>query len=123
MIDSLKRPPGSLRWAPRQRFTLNEAGRQAKLSYDLAITTAHEHGGGREALEAAQAAWSAPFGLQPDDGVLLDELSRAKVTVAQMAEALADCGTTRPEVQASIDRLFKAGLLEPDPRPASEQAI
>jgi len=123
MIDSLKRPPGSLRWAPRQRFTLNEAGRQAKASYDLAIATAHEHSGGREALETAQRAWATPFGLQPDDAVLLEELSRAKVTVAQMAEALADCGTTRPEVQASTDRLFKSGLLEADPRPASEHTV
>jgi hypothetical protein len=123
MIDSLKRPPGSLRWAPRQRFTLNEAGRQAKASYDLAVTTAREHGGGREALEAAQTAWSAPFGLQPGDGVLLDELSRAKVTVAQVAEALADCGASRAEVQSSTDRLFKAGLLEADPRPATEHTV
>jgi hypothetical protein len=123
MIDSLKRPPDSLRWAPRQRFTLNEAGRQAKLSYDLAITAAHEHGGGRQALEAAQLAWASPFGLKPDDAVLLEELSRAKVTVAQMAEALADCGTTRAEVQASTDRLFKSGLLEADPRPASEHTF
>jgi hypothetical protein len=123
MIDSLKRPPGSLRWAPRQRFSLNESGRQAKASYDLAITAARGHGGGREALEAAQKAWATPFGLQPDDGLLLEEFSRAKVTVAQVAEALADCGTTRAEVQSSTDRLFKSGLLEPDPRPATEHAV
>jgi hypothetical protein len=123
MIDSLKRPPGSLRWAPRQRFTLNDAGRQAKVSYDLAIGAARDHDGGREALEAAQAAWCAPFGLQPNDGLLLDEFSHSKVTVAQVAEALADCGTTRAEVQSSTDRLFKAGLLEADPRPASEHTV
>jgi hypothetical protein len=123
MIDSLKRPPGSLRWAPRQRFTLNEAGRQAKDSYDRAIAAAHEDGGGRQTLEAAQAAWSIPFGLLPGDGVLLDEFSRAKLTVAQVTEALADCGTTRTEVQSSTDRLFKAGLLEADPRPANEHTV
>jgi len=123
MIDSLKRPPGSLRWAPRQRFTLNEAGRQAKASYDLAIAAAHEHSGGRAALEVVQAAWATPFGLQPGDGLLLEEFSRGKATVAQVAEALADCGTTRAEAQATTDRLFKAGLLEADPQPTSEHTV
>jgi hypothetical protein len=123
MIDSLKRPPGSLRWAPRQRFTLNDSGQQAKVSYDLAIAAARGSGGGREALEAAQAAWATPFGLKPDDGVLLEEFSHSKVTVAQVAEALADCGATRAEVQSSTDRLFKSGLLEADPRPATEHTI
>jgi hypothetical protein len=123
MIDSLKRPPGSLRWAPRQRFTLNEVGRQAKASYDSAVVAAHEHGGGRDVLEAAQQAWATVYGLQPGDGLLLDEFARAKATVAQASEALADCGITRPEAQAATDRLFKAGLLEADPLPASAQTV
>jgi hypothetical protein len=119
MIDSLKRPPGSLRWAPRQRFTLNEAGRAAKASYDSAIAATHEHGGGREVLEAAQQAWAGPFGLEAGDGLLLDEFAGGKTTVSQVAEALADCGISRQEVQAATDRLYKAGLLEADPQPAS----
>jgi hypothetical protein len=123
MIDSLKRPPGSLRWAPRQRFTLNEVGRQAKVSYDLAVAAAHEQGGGRDVLEAAQLAWAAPFGLQPGDALLIDEFASGKATVAQAAEALADCGITRAEAQAATDRLYKAGLLEADPQAASVQTV
>jgi hypothetical protein len=123
MIDSLKRPPGSLRWAPRQRFTLNDLGRAAKASYELAVSAAHEREGGRARLEAAQSAWASPFGLDAGDGLILGEFARAKLTVAQVAEALADCGITRPEAQAATDRLYKAGLLEPDPQPASEHTV
>ncbi len=119
MIDSLKRPPGSLRWAPRQRFGLSAAGDAARAGREQAIASAHTEDNGREGLDEALALWAKPLGIEPGDGVYLEEFTLGLRTVAQVAESLADCGTTKPEVQASTDRLFKAGLLDPDP-PAPE---
>ena len=68
-------------------------------------------------MDRVQSDWSTPLGIEPTDGVYLEELSVGNRTVAQVAEALADCGGTRVEAQAAIDRLFSAGLLEPDPKP------
>ena len=65
------------------------------------------------------AMWAKPLGIEPGDGVYLEEFLTGTLTVSQVAESLADCGTTKPEVQAAADRLFKAGLLDPDP-PAPE---
>ncbi len=119
MIDSLKRPPGSLRWAPRQRFGLSAAGQAARLARDLAIASAHTEDNGRQGLDEALAEWAKPLGIEPGDGVYLEELKLGLRTVSQVAESLADCGMTKPEVQAATDRLYKAGLLDPDP-PAPE---
>jgi len=119
MIDSLKRPPGSLRWAPRQRFALSAAGQAARLGRQQAVASARDQDNGREGLDDALAQWAKPLGIEPGDGVYLEELTTGPRTVTQVAESLADCGSSKPEVQAATDRLYKAGLLDPDP-PAPE---
>ncbi len=118
MIDSLKRPEGSLRWPPRQRFVLSAAGEEAKAAWDRAVAGARCADGGRAGLEAAERSWAEPLLIDPGDGIFLSEISRNGRTVAHIAEALADCGTTKAEAQAAIDRLFKAGLILPEPKPA-----
>jgi hypothetical protein len=122
MIDSLKRPPGALRWAPRQRFGLSPAGNQARLARERAIASARIEDNGRQGLDEALAAWAKPLGIEPGDGVFLEELSHGLRTVSQVAESLADCGTSKAEVQAATDRLYKAALLDPDP-PAPEPRV
>jgi len=119
MIDSLKRPPGSLRWAPRQRFGLSPSGEAARLSREQAIAGVRSEDGGREGLDQAMTQWATPLGIESGDGVFLEEFALGLRTVSQVAESLADCGTTKSEVQAAADRLYKAGLLDPDP-PAPE---
>jgi hypothetical protein len=115
MIESLKRPPGSLRWAPRQRFALSANGLQARASREQAIAALRTKDSGRDELDACLLAWAQPLGVEPADGVYLEEFARGPLTVAQVTEALQDCGAAKPEVQAAADRLFKAGLLEADP--------
>ena len=115
MIDSLKRPPGALRWAPRQRFGLSVAGQDARHTRQLAVAVAREQNAGREGLDEALANWAKPLGIEPGDGVYLEEFTLGRLTVSQVADSLADCGSNKAEVQAAADRLFKAGLLDPDP--------
>jgi hypothetical protein len=122
MIDSLKRPPGALRWAPRQRFALSIAGREARQARQEAIASARHEDNGREGLDEALGSWAKPLGIEPGDGVYLEEFTQGCVTVSHVAESLADCGTNKAEVQAAADRLFKAGLLDPDP-PAPEPRV
>ena len=115
MIESLKRPPGSLRWAPRQRFSLSANGLKARADREAAIAAARTRDSSRESLDTAVADWAKPLAVDPGDGVYLEEFARGPLTVAQVTEALADCGAAKPEVQAAADRMFKAGLLEADP--------
>jgi hypothetical protein len=115
MIESLRRPPGALRWAPRQRFMLSETGQQARQSRQTAVDRARRTDEGRSGLEAAERSWAEPLGIQPGDGVFLEEFSSQPRSVAQVADGLADCGSTRPEAQAAVDRLVRAGLLQPVP--------
>src|SRR5579864_6834802 len=114
MIESFKRQPGALRWPPRQRFSLSAAGQEARQKRERCIAAAREAEGGREAQEHAELEWATPLAILPDDGIYLEELAKGGRTVTQVAESLADCGVTRVEAQAAVDRLFKAGLLEPD---------
>ncbi len=117
MIESFKRPPGSLRWPPRQRFALTVAGLEARSKRELLFASVRASQGGREEQERAERDWASPLKVEPSDGIYLNELTAEGKTVAQLAESLADCGATKVEAQAAIDRLFKAGLLEPAARP------
>jgi len=121
MIESLRRPPGAMRWAPRQRFTLSAPGREAREARLAAVELARRVDEGRSGLETAERAWAEPLGIHPEDGVYLEEFTAQARSVAQVADALADCGATRPEAQAAVDRLVRAGLLEPVP--AGELAV
>ena len=101
MIDSLKRPPGSLRWAPRQRFRLSVAGQTARLAREQAVASARIEDNGRQGLDDALAQWAKPLGIEPGDGVYLEEFTcRPAYRDAGRRRSLADCGTTKPEVQA-----------------------
>jgi hypothetical protein len=88
---------------------------QARASREQAIVEVRSKDSGREELDATLAQWARPLGVEPGDGVYLEEFARGPLTVAQVTEALTDCGAARVEVQAAADRLFKAGLLEADP--------
>jgi hypothetical protein len=114
MIESFKRQPGALRWPPRQRFSLTAAGLESRQKRERCIASARAAEGGREAQEQAELEWATPLGVSPSDGIYLEELIKGGRTVTQIAESLADCGITRVEAQTAVDRLFKAGLLEPD---------
>jgi hypothetical protein len=115
MIESLRRPPGAMRWAPRQRFMISPVGQQAREARQVAVELARRVDEGRSGLEAAERSWAEPLGIHPEDGVYLEEFAAQPRSVAQVADGLADCGATRPEAQAAVDRLVRAGLLEPVP--------
>jgi hypothetical protein len=119
MIESFKRVPGALRWPPRQHFSLTAAGQESRQKRERCIASARAAEGGREAQEQAEREWATPLGIEPGDGIYLEEFVKGGRTVTQVAESLADCGVTRVEAQAAADRLFKAGLLEPDQKPLS----
>ncbi|MFN7133044.1 MAG: hypothetical protein ACK4N5_13265 [Myxococcales bacterium] len=113
MLDSLKKRPGSLRWAPRQRFTPTDTGRQALADYREAVEKHQSFDRSREGLEKLQKDWSASYKVEPPDAAILAEFAVKDRQPREVQTALADCGTTLPEVQAAVDRLYLAGLLAP----------
>ncbi len=123
MIESFKRPPGSLRWPPRQRFLLTQLGREACEERGEAIAASRAANEGRDGLEQREREWADRRSIEPGDGIFLAELLEGPQTASQLAERLADFGSTRAEAQAALDRLFKAGLVaaetrgQPDPQP------
>jgi len=110
MLDSLK-PHHGKRWPRGQKFVLSASGTAAEVAYREAVQNARAQG--RAALELAQRSWAAPLGLESADGVLLGELRGSRKSIADLARALEDCGTTAAEVKAAVDRLAGAGLIEP----------
>jgi hypothetical protein len=115
MLQSLK-PNGGRRWPRGQRFHLTASGAAAEEALAGAIREARAQG--RAALETAQARWAEPHRLQAGDGVVLAQLRQGGQSLAEVAEALADCGCTRAEVKLSLDRLVDRALAEPLPLPA-----
>jgi hypothetical protein len=101
------------RWPRGQKFTLSAMGVQAEEAYRGAVLEARAVS--RSALDAALAAWAAPRQVASGDGVILGELRAKPRGLQDLARALEDAGTSAAEVRASVDRLFKAGLLEPVP--------
>ncbi len=101
------------RWPRGQKFTLTEAGRLAEVAHREVVNGARSSG--RSALDAALVAWAGPLGLEPRDGVVLQELAGKKRGLNELGEALADAGVSAPEVKASVDRLVVARLVEPVP--------
>jgi hypothetical protein len=112
MLESLK-SRGGKRWPRGQKFVLSATGVEAEASYREAVATARSSG--RSALDASQRAWAEPYALQPGDGVILGELRGGKRSIADLAKALEDCGTTAADVKAAVDRLTDALLVEPSP--------
>ncbi len=106
------------RWPRGQKFSLSAAGQVAdRLHRD---TVNGSRASGRAALDAALAAWAAPFGVQPGDGLLLSELRGQRRGLNDLILAMESSGIEPAEVKSSIDRLVKAGLAEPvAPEPAA----
>jgi hypothetical protein len=119
MLESLK-PRGGKRWPRGQKFALSESGVAAEAAYREGVIAARAQG--RAALESAERAWAEPLQLRPGDGVVLGELRGGKKSIADVAKALEDCGTTPQEVKSAIDRLSDAGLVEPSPVAATAAA-
>ncbi len=113
MLDSLKKRPGSLRWPPRQRFTLTESGRIALAEYAEAIERYHASGQGRDQLEAAQHGWAESHKVDGRDAAILGEFAARERLPREVQAALEDCGVSLADVQAAVDRLYTAGLLGP----------
>jgi hypothetical protein len=128
MLDSLKKRPGSLRWPPRQRFTVTESGRVALNEYAEAIERYHAGSLSlRDELTSLQKHWADLHKVDPTDAAILGEFATEERLPREVQASLDDCGTTLPEVQASVDRLFTAGLLAPagggGPLPPPNEAI
>lgn len=119
MLDSLK-PRAGRRWPRGQRFQLSPAGLDAEGAHAETVRDARALG--RNALDSARRRWAEPLGLQPGDGVVLGELKPGRRSLADLAEALESCGSTRAEVKESVDRLVERGLVEPLPLPAQAGA-
>lgn len=115
MLESLK-PRDGRRWPRGQRFQLTAAGQEAEAAHGDVVREARAQG--RAALEAAQLRWAEPLGVLPGDGVVLTQLKPGRRNLADLAEALADCGATKAEVKVTVDRLVERGLAEPLPLPA-----
>jgi len=115
MLDSLK-PRAGRRWPRGQRFQLTPTGLAAEVAHSEAIREARALG--RSALEVAQRRWAEPLGLQPCDGVVLGELKPGRRSLADVSDALENCGSSRADVKDSVDRLVERGLVEPLPLPA-----
>lgn len=115
MLESLK-PREGHRWPRGQRFQLTAAGIAAEESHAEAVREARAQG--RGALDQAQRRWAEALGLEACDGVVLTELKPGKKSLGDLASALDDCGRTKADVKASVDRLVDKALVEPLPLPA-----
>jgi hypothetical protein len=108
-----KTPTDPKRWPRGQKFSISASGTPAQESYRSAV--AHARASGRTALDSALAAWAAPLGVAPSDGVLLAELSGKRLGVSALCAALDGAGIAAEDVRAGIARLVAAGLVEPVP--------
>jgi len=101
------------RWPRGQKFTLSDAGGEIEESYRAMVGAARWSG--RPALEAALAAWAAPRGLAPGDGVVLGELRGKRLGLADLCRGLESAGIAPEEVRAAVGRLVAAGAVQPLP--------
>jgi len=114
MLDSLKKRPGSLRWAPRQRFCATEAGRLALQEYEESIARYQARiEKNRADLDKLQQGWAQAHKVTAADATVLGEFAKKDLLPREVQVALDACGTTLREVQEAVDRLFTAGLLAP----------
>lgn len=111
MPSALPTTDATRRWPRGQKFTLSAAGEAADRLHRDAVNGAR--GSGRATLDAALAAWAAPLGVQPGDGLLLSELRGQRRGLNDLVQAMETSGIEPAEVKSAIDRLVKAGLAEP----------
>jgi hypothetical protein len=107
--------PGSAprRWPRGQKFVLSAAGQLADQLHRETVNGSRSSG--RSSLDAALAAWAAPLGIKPTDGVLLGELRGQRRGFNELASSLETSGIEPAEVKAAVERLVTAGLAEPAP--------
>lgn len=112
MLDSLKKRPGSLRWAPRQRFGASELGKTALAVYAESIAQYQaREAKDREELTKLQRVWAETYKVTVDDASILGEFAQKDRLPREVQSSLDSCGTTLREIQEAIDRLYSAGLL------------
>jgi hypothetical protein len=111
MPSGLLTTDAARRWPRGQKFTLSAAGEAADRLHRDAVNGARSSG--RATLDAALTAWAAPLGVQPGDGLLLSELRGQRRGLNDLVRAMESSGIEPAEVRSSIDRLVKAGLVEP----------
>jgi hypothetical protein len=105
------KPPTGKRWPRGQKFTVSAVGAAAEEDYRAAVTSSRASG--RAALDSALAAWAAPRGVAPADGVVLSQLSGKRLGLGDLCESLETAGIVPDEVRAAIGRLVEAGIVEP----------
>jgi hypothetical protein len=105
------KPPTGKRWPRGQKFALSPIGAVAQEDYRAAVSGSRASG--RAALDSALAAWAAPRGVAPADGVILAELSGKRLGLGDLCESLETAGIVPDEVRAAIGRLVAAGIVEP----------
>lgn len=101
------------RWPRGQKFSVSPAGAAAEEAYRTAVLGARSSG--RAALDAALAAWAAPRGLSPADGVVLAELAGKRLGVPELCARLEGAGIGAEDVRAGLARLVAAGIVEAVP--------
>jgi hypothetical protein len=112
MAGLFEREPGK-RWPRSQQFRLSAKGAEAQATYREMLHGEREGSGGRSSFDSARSSWAKPLALEPSDGLYLGELEAGPKTIEEMVQALDDCGSTRREVKAAINRLTTVGMIEP----------
>lgn len=90
---------------------LSAKGAEAEESYRMGVVASRAVDG-RASFDAARAAWAAPLGIEPEDGVYLCEIRQGPIRLEQIVQALEACDKTRQDTVAALERLFDAGLVE-----------
>src|SRR3990172_12479612 len=107
MLDLLKKRRGSLRWPPRQRFLLTEAGRGALVDYNQAIERYHATTGlGRDQLEQAQREWALLHKVVDRDASILSEFGERERLPREGQAALGGWGGRPVGGAGGAARLF-----------------
>jgi hypothetical protein len=99
------------RFARGQKFRLSTGGIEAQERYQEAVRASHEQGG-RAAFDAAANTWAAASGLRPGDALYLCELGATTRTLQELVESLENCGATKADAKAALQRLITARLAE-----------
>ncbi len=99
------------RWPRAQRFLLAPSGVDAEAAYRATISASRGQEG-RASFDTARATWAVTMKLEPDDGMYLGELASGPKTIEQLTLAVDGSGHTRKQVQAALERLLDAKLIE-----------
>ena len=109
------------RWPRSQRFELTAEGVGAEQRYRSEVVASRSEGG-RASFDAARAGWAEPLGVQPGDGLYLGILRDGPIDLQSIADAVEDCGESRKEAKAALERLFDAGLVVTTDQGSTDEA-